>query len=115
MSDEGNDASDCKSSYEQSSGLKHENMTTEDRNSHGESKDSDGIEMVVVTQAVCFKFVPLTYEHKTSLCKSLGIGRVYSQFVLSEECATIGRPDRIRNIQGDGNCFFQGYFICCFW
>ena len=71
--------------------------------------------MVVVNQTESFQFVPVSFEHKTFLCNSLGIGRVYSQSVLTEEFARIGCHDRIRNIQGDGNCFFRGYFICCFW
>ena len=33
--------------------------------------DSSGIEMTIVSEPGGFKFIPLSYEHKKSLCKSL--------------------------------------------
>ena len=109
---EGNDIKDCKPSCECSGDLTDtctgsKTHVDVDTSIDDICADSSGIEMTIVSEPGGFKFIPLSYEHKKSLCKSLGFGRVYSQSVVFEECERIGHPEHLRNIQGDGNCFFR--------
>ena len=63
----------------------------------------------VVDKSSSFKFRPLTFEHQKALCKALAIGKVKSISIsLQGNDRVIGKPDQIRRITGDGNCFFRG-------
>ena len=109
---EGNDIKDCKPSCDCSGDLTDTCTCSKthvdlDTNIDDICADSSGIEMTIVSEPCGFKFIPLSYEHKKCLCKSLGFGRVYSQSVVFEECERIGHPEHLRNIQGDGNFFFR--------
>ncbi|XP_038066365.1 uncharacterized protein LOC119736418 [Patiria miniata] len=73
------------------------------------SKDiDDDIEMNVISEPSEFHFVPLSHDQKKLLCNKLGITIVNLQSnIVTEVSDKIGRPDCIRNIKGDGNCFFR--------
>ena len=108
MADKGNHINDCKPTFEHNIDFTDGKIDAPgDRQSENENEGTSGIEMMVVSEGGGFKFVPLSYNRKKSLCKLLGISRVYSQCAVSTECERMGHPDCVRNIQGDGNCFFR--------
>ncbi|XP_038050108.1 uncharacterized protein LOC119723495 [Patiria miniata] len=66
------------------------------------------VEIKEVRQGQGFKFVPLTYASKNGLCRKHGIGQISLDCnEVSDKCEEMGKPDLVKKIKGDGNCFFR--------
>ena len=69
---------------------------------------SSEVEIVEVSGAGVMEFFPLNHESKKALCTMFCLKALHLRSVLcNEECMAMGKPEKIRNITGDGNCFFR--------
>ncbi|XP_038062442.1 uncharacterized protein LOC119732934, partial [Patiria miniata] len=66
------------------------------------------VEIIQTNQPVNLKFVPLVYDHKIVLCEKFGITKLcLDRHEISKICEKLSKPDSVKTIQGDGNCFYR--------
>ena len=69
---------------------------------------NDKGEIIGQSQPNVMTFSPLTLEFQKIICNQLGLVKSHlNSCVLSAECAVIGKPNDVKQIKGDGNCFFR--------
>ena len=72
------------------------------------TRESLDVEIIGQSQPNVMTFSPLTLEFQKIICNQLGLVKSHlNSCVLSVECAVIGKPNDVKQIKGDGNCFFR--------